>query len=85
MPAKVYLLHKIWDQGYGGEVFGATLDKRLAQETVNKYGARDKKNRAQSSWYAFEEMSLMEAPEQVKEEILKRYGDEAIWGELPKC
>ncbi len=82
---KIYLLHKIWDGGYGGECFGVTLDKKLAQETVNNYGAWNKKNRAQSSWYAFEEMSLMEAPEQVKEEILKRYGDEAIWGELPKC
>lgn len=71
--SKVYLIHHIWDGGYGGECFGATSDKKVADAFLKQNEKYDKKKN-QSSWYAVEEMDLapsLEVLEKIKEE---KYG-----------
>lgn len=72
--SKVYLIHRIWDGGYGGEVMGATSDKKIADAFLNQNEKYDKKAKHQYTWYAVEEMDLapsLEVLEKIKEE---KYG-----------
>lgn len=67
---KIYLIHHIWDGGYGGECFGATSDKKIADAFLNQNEKYDN----QYTWYAVEEMELapsLEVLEKIKEE---KYG-----------
>lgn len=41
--SKVYLIHLIWDGGYGGECFGATSDKKIADAFLKQNEKKEEK------------------------------------------